>query len=321
MTDDDFSSWLEAQEPALKAWGEYVVAKVIERVGEEIGLDRLNQIFKVGTTPRVKATTSALIKKAKYEFPQEQMTDLIGARFVVLLRSDIEIVARAITTFGGWAPRLDRSPDEESKSAPSSFHYQSMHFLIRNTRAFTSDRGTLIPEGTTCEVQIRTLLQHAYAELTHDRIYKGKVVPKSVERLVARCMALMETTDDMFCRAVDELERVKKTRETFGAVIDALDPETFDHYVPTADDPEASEILDTYWHLIEPADVAEIGAVLTPFVKGKIKQRKATQALFAMPIVLVVYWLAARHRISVRELWPNPELGDELERVFSDLGS
>ncbi|WP_426709518.1 hypothetical protein [Enterobacter cloacae complex sp. 284J4] len=44
------------------------------------------------------------------------------------------------------------------------------------------------------------LLQHAYAELTHDAIYKAKtIVEPDIHTTVAKSMALIETTDDFFC--------------------------------------------------------------------------------------------------------------------------
>ena len=52
----------------------------------------------------------------------------------------------------------------------------------------------------TCEIQIRTLLQHAFAEVSHDSTYKGPYKnDKGILRHLAKSMALMEATDDYFC--------------------------------------------------------------------------------------------------------------------------
>jgi len=52
---------------------------------------------------------------------------------------------------------------------------------------------------TTCEVQVRTLLQRAYAELSHDTSYKPSVTLEGDVRLqIARAPALVETTDEIF---------------------------------------------------------------------------------------------------------------------------
>ena len=60
-----------------------------------------------------------------------------------------------------------------------------------------------VPVGTPCEIQIKTILQHAYSELTHDTIYKPKVdaTPK-MRRTAAKSMALIEATNDYFQQVV-----------------------------------------------------------------------------------------------------------------------
>ncbi|TOO37902.1 (p)ppGpp synthetase, partial [Vibrio parahaemolyticus] len=73
-----------------------------------------------------------------------------------------------------------------------------MHYVVR-ARVDLQVKGLMIKAGTPCEIQVRTLLQHAYAELTHDAVYKAKtVVEPEVHRTVAKSMALIETTDDFF---------------------------------------------------------------------------------------------------------------------------
>ncbi|MDH8014158.1 hypothetical protein QIH10_28860, partial [Klebsiella pneumoniae] len=47
----------------------------------------------------------------------------------------------------------------------------------------------------------------------HDSIYKPSGdVPKSAERQIARSMALMETTDDLFCKTMEILADNSKER-------------------------------------------------------------------------------------------------------------
>ncbi|MCC2018497.1 hypothetical protein QM121_09360 [Enterobacter hormaechei] len=74
-----------------------------------------------------------------------------------------------------------------------------------------------------CEVQVRTLLQHAYAELVHDSVYKPVgIVPKSAERHIARSMALMETTDDLFCSTMKLLYETNVERNKFNNSLSEL---------------------------------------------------------------------------------------------------
>ena len=69
--------------------------------------------------------------------------------------------------------------------------------------------GVTIPKGLTCEVQVRTLLQHAYSELSHSRIYKPSFDPDAkVKRVIAKSMALLETTDDFFEEVNDRMNEI-----------------------------------------------------------------------------------------------------------------
>ncbi|EPI1485961.1 hypothetical protein CY817_001824 [Neisseria gonorrhoeae] len=91
---------------------------------------------------------------------------------------------------------------------------QSKHYEIRPKQAFITPENVSIPADLCCEVQVRSLLQHAYAELVHDNIYKPDGnVPKQAEREVAKSMALMETTDDLFSRTLAILKEANQPQE------------------------------------------------------------------------------------------------------------
>ena len=318
----DFSSWLELQELPLKAWGDFVVREITNRVSMELGEQRYKVFFKVPPGSRVKDIGSALKKFAKknYDDPKHEMTDLVGARFVVLLRSDISIVESAIQMNNVWTARRDRHPLDERLDAPSSFDYQSVHYIVRNTEDRMVD-GVLVPTESACEVQIRTVLQHAYAELGHDRIYKEEgEIPKSVHRLLARCMALMETTDEMFCSAVEELDRVNMSREKWASLVDNCFSQMGIEFQPTLQDQEAIQIFDTFKDLIQTADMALVTTSVHPLITNKIKERAKENCLFRKPIILLVYWLIQNYSDNVQHHWPFQKFDVELGQVMSDLG-
>lgn len=318
----NFSQWLEAEKPRLEAWGRFIVGEVCERVAHEIGPERCNGFFKVPSLSRVKDITSAVKKQGKkqYDDPAIEMTDLVGARFVVLLRTDIAIVERVITTHGAWTIRRDRNPLDERDAAPSSFDYQSVHYILRNPEDKLID-GIFVPAETACEVQIRTVLQHAYAELGHDRIYKGDApIPASVRRLVARSMALMETTDEMFCAAVNQLECVNLDRQTWAKLLDDCYRDASISFTPTLCDEDSLEIIDTFSEHLRHADSSDVKVLASGVTLRKIKSHMKTENLFSKPVVLLVYWLAKNNDSETRRLWPMPRFSNELEQIFSDLG-
>lgn len=320
--DADFSDWLNEVEPALKAWGSFVVAKLTELVELEIGQEQFNGFFKVKPHFRVKDKQSALDKQKlkQYVDPKEQMTDLVGTRFVVLLKFDLEVVEKALIEYPGWTRNKDRDPLGEQKERPKHFDYQSVHYIVRTTDDIEVD-GVQVPAGMQCEVQIRTLLQHAYAELVHDNFYKGVgYIPPSADRLVARSMALMESTDDMFVQAVRELNAVNKSREEWCAMLDAAVGPLIPGHTPTGQDHDALEILEEFRDLLPSANVDTVKALLTTPVVDKIKESHAQGNLYAKPIVLLVYWLLIEHPYLVGARWPVPALLSGFDKVRTHMG-
>lgn len=323
MTDIEFSDWLTAQQPGLVVFGKFVISQIESRMKDLVGDDRARAIFKIPPSSRAKEIPSAVKKKRlkNYPDPTHQMTDLVGCRFVVLLRSDIAIVENALINCDSiWTVRRDREPKAESDKTPDAFRYQSVHYIVRNISEITVD-GVVVAAETACEVQIRTLLQHAYAELGHDRIYKGDaIVPPSVHRIVARSMALMETTDHLFCEAVEELERINKTTAQWcewldDAYLSVGAPSLLSH-----DDEDAIRIIETYNRFLAVADTTVVLDYFSRFAAVSVKGRAGNDDLFGRPVVMLVYWLLQTHLNETVADWPLPKFRSDLEAVAVDLG-
>jgi ppGpp synthetase/RelA/SpoT-type nucleotidyltranferase len=323
MTDSEFVAWLEARQSGLKAFGEYVVSQIESRAKDQIGETDFKTLFKIKPSFRTKDIPSALKKKnlKKYADPAYQMTDLVGARFVVLLRSDIKVVEDVLINCDSlWTARRDREPKAESDKMPDAFRYQSVHYIVRNI-AELNFTGVVIPAETACEIQIRTLLQHAYAELGHDRIYKGDaIVPPSVHRIVARSMALMETADHLFCEAVEELNRINKNTAQWCAWLDTAYATIGTPSLSSHDDGDAILIIETYNALLQAADTTVVLDYFSKYAADSIKTKIGHDDLFGRPVVMLVYWLIHTHLTQTVALWPLPKFRHDLEMVAVDLG-
>ncbi|MGQ0728979.1 GTP pyrophosphokinase [Acidovorax sp.] len=323
MTDSNFGDWLVSKKPELEAFGRFVTREISSRVFAELSDSRSKTFFKIEPTSRAKDVASA-VKKQKiknYSDPKYQMTDLVGARFVVLLRSDIKIVENCLINCSSlWTARRDREPKSEADTNPDAFRYQSVHYIIRNIEDRIED-GVTIHAETACEVQIRTLLQHAYAELGHDRIYKGDaVVPPSVHRIVARSMALMETTDHLFCEAVEELERINKDLSSWCNWLDKSYRSVGASALESQDDEDATTIIETFFDLLKFADTNAVSNFFHNSAIECVKSRPRVDDLFSRPVVILVYWLVLNHPTETKARWPLPKFRDDLEMVAADLG-
>ncbi len=166
----------------------------------------------------------------RYSAPVSQMTDLCGARVITQTQPEV----RRICRFVRENFRIDEanSMDVLRRLRPEEFGYRSVHYVVQ----LRGDRPCLeeaIEEVSRrkggidvlerigerkAEIQVRTLLQHAWAGISHDRVYKSEFdVPDRFRRELARVAALLEDADGQFGRAVEALDAYKSH---YGAYMD-----------------------------------------------------------------------------------------------------
>jgi ppGpp synthetase/RelA/SpoT-type nucleotidyltranferase len=153
-----------------------------------------------------------IARKNKYKDPLREMTDLCGVRVVTPLRANVEAVCAFIRE--NFVIDEANSLDTLSRLRPGEFGYRSVHYVVQcKPGRFTEVPGNLMT--LKAEIQVRTILQHAWSEIGHDRLYKGGfIVPQAWEREAACIAALMENADESFARMVCGLEAL---RSDYGA--------------------------------------------------------------------------------------------------------
>jgi ppGpp synthetase/RelA/SpoT-type nucleotidyltranferase/predicted NUDIX family NTP pyrophosphohydrolase len=148
-----------------------------------------------------------LRKREKYDDPANQLTDLCGGRVIATTLDEAETICRQIRSL--FSP-VDEDDDTRSRHSLSAFGYLSVHFIVHFRADQKEVLGVPIPPqvaGLKAEIQVRTLLQHAHSEVTHDRLYKGGFkAPAHCEREAARVAAMLEEADDTFARFVHKLD-------------------------------------------------------------------------------------------------------------------
>lgn len=151
------------------------------------------------------------------------LTDLLGFRIVCPFLSDVEEVERILRDA---FPIIER----ERKGARHSFRefgYDSIHLLIEIDPAALPK--TIPYSGRACEVQIRTTLQDAWAEVEHEIIYKAghSLLNEAIKRKLAALNATLTLSDITFQEIRDfqrEIqERGAKRRESIKEKIDGPD--------------------------------------------------------------------------------------------------
>ncbi len=117
------------------------------------------------------------------------MRDILGFRVICYFSDDVDKAADMIAKH--FRVDYSKSKDKRELIDARSFGYLSLHYICALPEAEYEDLWF--------EVQIRTILQHTWAEIEHDLGYKAEIeVPREIRRSFSKAASLLETTDDLF---------------------------------------------------------------------------------------------------------------------------
>ena len=167
---------------------------------------------------RIKTKESFLdkCKKEKYVDPVHEITDVCGIRIIGYTNHDVTKIQKIIES----EFKIDRenSINKSEIMKDDQVGYRSVHYV-----ASIKSNRTQLPEyqeykGIKFEIQIRTLLQHAWAEIEHDRNYKfSGELPSEIKRrfyLVAGSLELLDREFEQLSQDIDTYaERIRDDAE------------------------------------------------------------------------------------------------------------
>ncbi len=139
-----------------------------------------------------------------YKSPLEETTDIAAVRIVYLYVSDIEQIAHEIRDVFNVVEESDKTLSESDQ-----FGYTAVHFLVK---LGTKVKGARYDDLTDllCEIQVRTILQDAWAIVDHHLLYKREsAVPASLKRKLNALVGLFETADYQFDKINSERLRYR----------------------------------------------------------------------------------------------------------------
>ena len=298
--------------------GQYVIQYIGEKC-KETGIS--NEWFCIMPCSRVKDESSilgkAFLRGKNYENPYEEITDKVGVRLVLLTINRLRRIKEIIEMQNEFHTSEDRNFEEERRKNPTKFEYQSVHYILRPKYDIEFD-GTILKAMSPCELQIRTLLQHAYSELTHDTIYKPKqTADPDIHRLIARSMALIETTDSIFVEAENGFNRVSMEMDTLlSRILSKYSPLLAFEY----DEKINKYILDAYQKEVTTILIDDVFSFMTEknYIIERIKERLFYDLLFRQPIIILLYYMIDKYPSLVSEKWPLKS--SYLDNIYADLG-
>ncbi len=140
-----------------------------------------------------------------YTDPLHEIGDQLGVRVITYVRDDVDAVAELLAD--QVVVNDDRDLGRETASE-GRFGYASRHLQIALDAARVGQPAYGHLAGRNVQVQIRTVLQHAWAEFEHDIRYKGTVPPEHAhdfDRRFTLAAGLLELADQEFATIRDRL--------------------------------------------------------------------------------------------------------------------
>lgn len=162
-------------------------------------------------TSRLKSSKSLGNKiklKDKYSKLSDIM-DIVGIRVITFFETDIDSVSRCLK----HEFKIDEanSIDKREKEY-DRFGYLSLHYVFKLSNSRNQLKEYQKFKDFKFEIQIRSILQHAWAEIEHDLGYKNEIgIPNKFKRDFSRISALLEVADLEFSRLKSSLENYQET--------------------------------------------------------------------------------------------------------------
>jgi putative GTP pyrophosphokinase len=144
----------------------------------------------------------------RYPRPLADITDLAAARVITFFPKSVAVVDALLHKEFVVLERTDKA---DLLREQEKLGYQSVHYLVRlsPSRTVLAEYGRY--RDLVAEIQVRTVLQHAWAEIEHDIQYKSvETIPLTIRRRFMAVAGLLEIADREFQEIQDEDERLRQ---------------------------------------------------------------------------------------------------------------
>ena len=202
--------------------------KLLERYErlEKLVDERLKKVLDTDNNPLIQIThriktkesiEGKLKRKPDHYKSVDDLYDVLGVRVICYFSSDVDKATELIA--GSFKVDKERSKDKRKLINATSFGYLSLHYVC-SLPDEDSDLSDLW-----FEIQIKTILQHSWAEIEHDLGYKSEIeIPRDIRRSFSKAAGLLETADDIFSDIQKRLEeyKIKIKREMDSEALDEL---------------------------------------------------------------------------------------------------
>jgi len=137
----------------------------------------------------------------------DELPDLAGVRIVVKTLSDVTAVVNMLEQ---EFKVVEDVPHGGVDSISESFGYASRHIVLTLKAPRSELEEYRRFKELKCEVQMRTILQHAWASISHYLLYKSvDDIPRQIKRTMSQMSAIIEVGDGLFQKIQHDVSELR----------------------------------------------------------------------------------------------------------------
>ncbi|MDR1802305.1 MAG: hypothetical protein LBQ94_01750 [Treponema sp.] len=159
-------------------------------------------------TKTIESLEEKIVRKSIRDIKEEIM-DISGIRIILYYQDDVDKVVDLIKD--NFIIDEQNSINKADLHNSNEFGYLSVHYIV----TLDSKRNNLLEwrnySDLKAEIQIRTVLQHSWASISHELTYKKNYeIPRKLERKLYRLAGLFELADEQFLNIKEEHNLLKE---------------------------------------------------------------------------------------------------------------
>lgn len=144
-----------------------------------------------------------------YSDPIKQITDLTALRIIVPHLEDIKVISELIRK--EFIIDRKNSINKGKLLNPNEFGYITLTYIISLRKSRTRHTEWKPFDGLKAEIQIRTILEHAWASISRELDYQHEdEIPRELRRELFRLSAILELSDIEFQRISEKHKKLEK---------------------------------------------------------------------------------------------------------------